>query len=314
MINTQSEKSLDSIITNEVVDVIGKNASKELAALAKNYETNQNFINEQDKKITSIKSNMQDYNKKKDELNQKQVEQNKKIDNLKKSKDDYITQLEKLNNEQEAMQKTLEELKIIDDKEEKEKAEKLEKERIAKLEKEKERKKALAVKKGQNIETAQESEIKDARVEKINQKVKQYGSSYQSSRVKKYTGAKTISPLQNPVVKRKFGNYSDPVYNIKIFNESVTLGSKSGDNRVKSVLPGKIVFAKETSVLDRVIIIAHKDGIHTIYAHLSQIAPTIKVGSSVSKGYTIGKISNDLTFEVTQKNYHINPLELISLK
>lgn len=314
LINTQSEKSLDSIITNEVVDVISKNASKELAALAKNYETNQNFINEQDKKITSIKSNMQDYNKKKDELNQKQVEQNKKIDNLKKSKDDYITQLEKLNNEQEAMQKTLEELKIIDDKEEKEKAEKLEKERIAKLEKEKERKKALAVKKGQNIETAQESEIKDARVEKINQKVKQYGSSYQSSRVKKYTGAKTISPLQNPVVKRKFGNYSDPVYNIKIFNESVTLGSKSGDNRVKSVLPGKIVFAKETSVLDRVIIIAHKDGIHTIYAHLSQIAPTIKVGSSVSKGYTIGKISNDLTFEVTQKNYHINPLELISLK
>ena len=67
-------------------------------------------------------------------------------------------------------------------------------------------------------------------------------------------------------------------------------------------------------MLDRVIIIAHKDGIHTIYAHLSQIAPTIKVGSSVSKGYTIGKISNDLTFEVTQKNYHINPLELISLK
>ena len=82
LINTQSEKSLDSIITNEVVDVIGKNASKELAALAKNYETNQNFINEQDKKITSIKSNMQDYNKKKDELNQKQVEQNKKIDKL----------------------------------------------------------------------------------------------------------------------------------------------------------------------------------------------------------------------------------------
>ncbi len=314
LINTQSEKSLDSIITNEVADVIGKNASKELAALAKNYEANQNFINEQDKKITSIKSDLQDYNKKKDELNQKQVKQNKKIDNLKKNKDDYITQLEKLNNEQEAMQKTLEELKIIDDKEEKEKAEKLEKERIAKLEKEKERKKALAVKKGQNIETTHESEIKDARVEKINQKVKQYGSSYQLSRVKKYNGVKTISPLQNPVVKRKFGNYSDPVYNIKIFNESITLSSKSGDNRVKSVLPGKIVFAKETSVLDRVIIIAHKDGIHTIYAHLSQIAPTIKVGSSVSKGYTIGKISNDLTFEVTQKNYHINPLELISLK
>ncbi|WP_298021789.1 hypothetical protein, partial [uncultured Campylobacter sp.] len=32
------------------------------------------------------------------------------------------------------------------------------------------------------------------------------------------------------------------------------------------------------------------------------------------KGYIIGRIGSDLTFEVTQQNYHINPLDLISLR
>lgn len=309
-------KSENSIVSSEILSILSKSSAKELNDLMKDYENNQNFINEQDKKIKTIKASMENYNKKKNELNQKQKEQEGKISKLKKDKDSYVTKLEKLNNEQEAIRKTLEELKIIDDKEEKAKAEKAEKERLAKLEKEKEKKRQTAIKKGQKIEpeTEDEPEIKDERVAKINQNVKQYGSSYQSSRVKKYSGTKTISPLENPIVKRKFGNYSDPVYKIKIFNESITLASKNGDNKVKSVLPGKVVFAKETSVLDRVIIIEHSGGIHTIYAHLSQIAPTIKVGSAVKKGYIIGKISNDLTFEVTQKNYHINPLDLITLK
>jgi len=158
------------------------------------------------------------------------------------------------------------------------------------------------------------SEPADERVSKINQKVKQYGSSYQSSRVKKYSGAKTAAPLNGAYLKRKFGNYNDPVYNIKLFNENIVLGSNSGDTQVKAVLPGKVVFAKETAVLDKVVILEHSGGIHTIYAHLNQIPPTVRVGSNVKKGYIIGRIGSDLTFEVTQQNYHINPLDLISLR
>jgi peptidase, M23/M37 family len=139
-------------------------------------------------------------------------------------------------------------------------------------------------------------------------------SSYQTSSVKRYTGAKTIAPLDSFTVKQKFGNYVDPIYNLKIFNESVVLRSNTPDAKVKSVLNGKVVFAKQTALLDRVVIIENDNGIHTIYAHLSQIAPTIKIGSVVQKGYVIGRVKDDLTFEVTQKNYHIDPLELISLK
>ncbi len=115
-------------------------------------------------------------------------------------------------------------------------------------------------------------------------------------------------------VKRRFGDYIDPIYKIKIFNESVVLASTKADATVKSVLNGKVIFAKDTASLEKVVIIENSDEIHTIYAHLSKIAPTIQVGQKIKKGYVIGRVENDLTFEVTQKNYHIDPLELIGAK
>ena len=311
-------KSSDSIIADEVLNLLGDIMSNELSALMKDYENNKNLINEQDKKIQTIKASMQDYNKKKDDLSQKRKLQEQKLANLKKNKDEYAKKLEKLSNEQDEIRKALEELKIINDKEEREKAEKAEKERLAKLEKERKKAEEKAKKEGKKVEEIFSSEpepvIEDERVAKIDKKVKQYGSSYQASRVKKYTGAKTSAPLNGAFVKRNFGNYNDPVYNIKIFNENIVLGSKSSDTQVKSVLAGKVVFAKDTAVLDKVVILEHSGGIHTIYAHLSQIAPTIKVGSSIKKGYVLGRINSELTFEVTQQNYHINPLDLITLK
>ncbi len=77
------------------------------------------------------------------------------------------------------------------------------------------------------------------------------------------------------------------------------------------MLDGKVVYAKDTAILDRVVIVENSYGIHTIYAHLSKIAPTIKVGKKIKKGYVLGRVESDLSFEVTQKSYHINPLELI---
>ncbi|MDA3079705.1 MULTISPECIES: murein hydrolase activator EnvC family protein [unclassified Campylobacter] len=311
-------KSSDSIIADEVLNLLGDIMSNELSALMKDYENNKNLIDEQDRKIQTIKASMQDYNKKKDDLSQKRKLQEQKLANLKKNKDEYAKKLEKLSNEQDEIRKALEELKIINDKEEREKAEKAEKERLAKLEKERKKAEEKAKKEGKKVEEIFSSEpepvIEDERVAKIDKKVKQYGSSYQASRVKKYTGAKTSAPLNGAFVKRNFGNYNDPVYNIKIFNENIVLGSKSSDTQVKSVLAGKVVFAKDTAVLDKVVILEHSGGIHTIYAHLSQIAPTIKVGSNIKKGYVLGRINSELTFEVTQQNYHINPLDLITLK
>ncbi|GAA8634929.1 M23 family metallopeptidase [Helicobacter pylori] len=141
--------------------------------------------------------------------------------------------------------------------------------------------------------------------------VKQVASSYQNINTTSYNGPKTIAPLNDYEVVQKFGPYIDPVYNLKIFSESITLVSKNPNALVRNVLDGKIVFAKEINMLKKVVIIEHKNGIRTIYSQLDKIAPTIKSGMHIQKGYVLGRIEQRLGFEVTMREKHINPLELI---
>ncbi|WQY63071.1 peptidoglycan DD-metalloendopeptidase family protein [Helicobacter pylori] len=142
--------------------------------------------------------------------------------------------------------------------------------------------------------------------------VKQVASSYQNINTTSYNGPKTIAPLNDYEVVQKFGPYIDPVYNLKIFSESITLVSKTPNALVRNVLDGKIVFAKEINMLKKVVIIEHKNGIRTIYSQLDKIAPTIKSGMRIQKGYVLGRIDQRLGFEVTMREKHINPLELIA--
>ncbi len=133
-------------------------------------------------------------------------------------------------------------------------------------------------------------------------------------RVVKYRGEKTISPLEGSILIKKFGIYIDPIYKFKIFNKSITLKAPYKGAKVRSVLDGKIVFAENSGgMLGKVVIIAHPNNIHTIYAKLSRLAPNIKVGRRVSKGSVIGKVDSSLMFEVTKNHKHINPLKLIRL-
>jgi murein DD-endopeptidase MepM/ murein hydrolase activator NlpD len=75
---------------------------------------------------------------------------------------------------------------------------------------------------------------------------------------------------------------------------------------------GKVVYAKENAgVLGNVVIIKHKGNLHTIYSHLDRISPTIKKGKWIKKGYVVGRIKEQLNFQVTRDNNYINPLELI---
>jgi murein DD-endopeptidase MepM/ murein hydrolase activator NlpD len=52
---------------------------------------------------------------------------------------------------------------------------------------------------------------------------------------------------------------------------------------------------------------------HTVYAGLSKIAPTIHVGSMIKKGYVVGKVVNKLVFQATKNSKHINPTKLIRI-
>ncbi|QIA16216.1 peptidoglycan DD-metalloendopeptidase family protein [Campylobacter lari] len=267
-------ESEDSTIALELVGVLDKIFKEEFYQISKDYENISKKIEEKQTQITTINNNLKAYKDQIDELKNLRKKQEQEIAKQKTDKEIYTRKLSNLQAQQQELRKTLNNLKIIKEKEE----EKL----------------------------AQKKEDK-----KPNSNVKQVGSSYQTSSVKRYSGPRTIAPLESYTVKQKFGNYVDPIYNIKIYNENVVLKSDSANAAVRNVLDGKVVFAKATPTLKKVVIVENKDGIHTIYAHLDKIAPGVKVGRNIKKGYIIGRVESDLTFEVTQKNFHINPLEMI---
>ncbi|HEC1763733.1 TPA: peptidoglycan DD-metalloendopeptidase family protein [Campylobacter lari] len=267
-------ESEDSIIALELVGILDKIFKEEFYQISKDYENISKKIEEKQTQITTINNNLKAYKDQIDELKNLRKKQEQEIAKQKTDKEIYTRKLSNLQAQQQELRKTLNKLKIIKEKEE----EKL----------------------------AQKKEDK-----KPSSNVKQVGSSYQTSSVKRYSGPKTIAPLESYTVKQKFGNYIDPIYNIKIYNENVVLKSDSANAAVRNVLDGKVVFAKATPTLKQVVIVENKDGIHTIYAHLDKIAPGVKVGRNIKKGYIIGRVESDLTFEVTQKNFHINPLEMI---
>ena len=273
-------ESKESFMAFEVLETVDKVLREEIFKLSKDYEEVSRLIDEKEGQIKVIHTNLKEYN---DQISKLKNLKQKQVNEINKQKTDraiYTKKLDDLKAQQDELRNTLNQLKIIESKEQEEK---------------------IAT---QNTPKPSTNN---------NQTIRQIGSSYQGTNVKKYTGKKTIAPLESFTIKQKFGNYVDPIYNIKIFNENVVLRSKKSDATVKSVLDGKVIFAKDTSMLQNVVIVEHDDGVHTIYAHLDKIAPTIKAGKNIKKGAVLGRIKNDLTFEVTQKNFHINPLELISL-
>lgn len=277
----------DGILVDEVLQKMDTIMRKEFGKLSSDYKQVNDQIYSQSQEIKTIHTEIQSAKSKKDELIALEKKRESSVIALNAKKEGYKKQLDDIAKERDEIRTTLEQLKIIKVQEE------------SKLLAEKN---AAAAKRDKSPTTVGGGD----------NSIRQIGSSYQNSNVKKYVGERTIAPLDSYSVKRKFGDYVDPIYKIKIFNESVVLASSTPDATVKSVLNGKVIFAKDTASMEKVVIIENSDEIHTIYAHLSKIAPTIQVGQKIKKGYVIGRIDNDLTFEVTQKNFHIDPLELIA--
>jgi len=269
--------SIDRIINEESIKTFSHILQNKFDSIKERYIVANKKIDDISAKIKELKKYINSMQKKKKLLSSMKAKRIKSIKYLKYQKIAYDKKLNKIFNEQNAIKQTLNRLNIL------------------KLQ-------------------AKKRKISYRKVKAINvnnQKVRKVGNSYQKTKTIRYKGAKTIAPLKSFYVKRNFGEYFDPIYKIKIFNESVTLKSRIKNAKVKNILNGKVVFAKSTPMLDNVVIVENANGIHTIYAHLSKIAPTIKKGIKIRKGYIIGRINNELIFEVTQRNAHINPLSLI---
>lgn len=285
--------SADSLITEEVLKNLTRQTQQEIAGLNNRYSSNTERIAMLEERISELKNSIAEIEYRRKELIKAQKINEKALKKLKKDKLQYKASVEKLLSQQNALQKTLVRLNII-------------KEDRAKKARERakaERERAKRAKARSTRKTVPSNNLPD---------VKKVGSSYQNIKTKRYRGRKTIAPLDSYRLVKKFGPYTDPIYNFKIFNESVSLKPKKQNAKVKNVLNGKVILAQNTALLNNVVIIEHSNGIHTIYAHLEKIAPTVKKGKKVKKGSVIGRVSDELMFEVTQKNYHINPMQLIN--
>lgn len=276
--------SQESLMEFEVLKVMLENSKKKVKELnakfydnSKNIETLNIHANYLEVEISTIDL------KRKDLINT-QKENKKALKKLEIAKASYKKELKNILKKQDLLKKTLAKLNIIKIDE------------IKKAKEEAARKKAF--------------DSKQIISDKDLPKVKKHGSSYQRVKTKRYRGAKTIAPFSPYTITKRYGTYTDPIYGIKVFNESISLKPKAKNTKVKTVFNGKVIYADKTAVLDNIVIVEHKNGLHTIYANLSQISPNIKKGKKIKKGYTIGRVSDELIFEVTQKSFHINPIRL----
>jgi len=268
-----------------------EDAKKRVKQLNDKFYSNSLHISTLSKQTKKLQDAIKSIDAKKKDVAKAQKAKKRALERLKKDRALYKKKLQKLLKKQDLLKKTLSNLNII----------KIDKERKAR----EERARRLAFEKRREAE--RNKRIKES---KNLPKVKQIGSSYQSVKTKRYKGAKTIAPIKYYTITKKYGTYTDPIYGIKIFNESISLKPKRRNAKVRTVFNGKVIYADKTAVLNYIVIVEHANGMHTIYANLSKIAPNIRKGKKIKKGYVVGRVDDELVFEVTQKSYHINPIRL----
>ena len=288
-----SKESLQELIDNEMLNLLSTNAKQKVLKLNENYNrlTENTKANQQE--INKLNSYIKDRLKTKENYKALQIKHTKSLENLEKEHKLYQAELKKVIEQQDSLSKILSDLKIV---------------------KQQELKKAQEQKEEDN-QQAQTTNVRNQKYAKdLNLDVKKVGSSTDGVQIVKYKGAKTIAPLKSFKIVKNFGTYYDPVYKIKLFNESIVLQSNEKDSKVVAVLNGKIVYAKKNAgMLENVVIIQHEGGIHTVYSHLDDIAPTLVVGKWVQKGTVVGRVNENLTFQVTKDSSHIDPRDLFSI-
>ncbi len=329
----------DSIVSYEVYKTYKKQNAQELERLRDEIMRLKKEQKSKKQQYEKTKEAIDRIVQKRKEYKEQKAQKEALVKKLEEDEEKYQNQLQELVDKQASLRATLAKLNILHKKEVEEarkraaakrEAIRLEKERLRKIRqakrraKEKARKAKAAIKLAKTQEerkaarkaarkAEKESKIIQNREYEVSQKVRKVHSSYKKSKTFEYKGGKTISPLPGGRVIKRFGTYMDPIYKIKIFNESITLKAPSSNAKVHNVLNGKVVFAGKSSMLGKVVVVAHGGKMHTVYAGLSKIAPTIHTGAMIKKGYVIGKVVSKLIFQATKNSKHINPLKLIKL-
>ena len=90
-------------------------------------------------------------------------------------------------------------------------------------------------------------------------------------------------------VTSPFGWRLHPVYGYNKFHTGVDLGYDYGDP-VRAVMPGKVVYCYWWGGYGNCVILAHANGDHTLYGHMSEILVT--QDQYVMEGQVVGKVGS----------------------
>ena len=286
-IQKQNISSVKDLINEEILKSVTKQSAKKMENISHIYTQIDNQIMQISIIIHNIKKSKIVLQNRKNEVNKLKIKQKQNIKELQAIKLKYKKELQKIISNQNKLQNQLSKLNIIKEQE-------IKKQREIAANRLKEKKKRLKQK------------IKQKQLDKV--KVKNYGNIYMSSKTIRYKGKKTFAPLKG-VITKKFGAYTDPVYHINLYNDSITI-KVDKLSKVRAIFSGRVVFVGDTNE-GKMIVIKHNNRLHSIYAKLSKVSPFIRKGYRVKKGEIIAKVDNELEFEVTYKTLPINPLQVI---
>ncbi|NQY23024.1 MAG: M23 family metallopeptidase [Campylobacteraceae bacterium] len=300
-----SKDSLDALINQEIYNLLSQHSKDKLLKIDSNYLKISQDKRKNEQKIKEIASYIKGRIKKRELIQGLKKRHSKDLLSLETKHKLYQKALKKVVLQQNKLSSLLGKLNIL-----KVKQNKKAKARLLALKKSR-AKRLRAQRSSKKSKAKSQKEVSQRYSEEIDLDVRMIGSSTRGIKISKYRGPKTIAPLKSYTIIKKFGNYYDSVYKIKLFNESIVLKTNKRKSKVFNVLNGKIVYAKKASgLLENVVIVQHSKGLHTIYSHLDQISPTLRVGKWIKKGYVVGRVDYTLTFQATKDSYHINPQDL----
>ncbi len=292
--NKTAQKDEKSVVLKEVLDRYKNYNQQELLKLSRNIEQKNALRKNLLKRRDDIAKSIKDVNAQKKLYEKEKAQKSKLLKKLALEEKLYSKRLREIFRRQTVIRLTLTKLNLIQEETAKEA-----KRREIEL-----KKRIRALRHSRHSNTTKVAVVDG---------VKQYGTSYSLDNIYKYRGVKTIAPLKSAKLIKNFGTFIDPIYKIKSHSDSVTLISKSSDRRVYNVMNGEVSYIGENSMLGKLVVIKHSNGMHTIYADLNKFSPFLKVGAKVKKGSIIGKVKRKLIFEATKNGKFINPTRLINL-
>lgn len=295
----------DDIVKAQVSKNLSKVVSERVKQLKAEFVQRQQMIRELEAKVKAIKMSVLALEQKKVQLAKTKQDKLKVIEKIKAQAENYKKKLSIIASEQQKARETLEKLNIL----KRQKLVEAQQKKPAPVPVQKPSQKPAQPIVQPNSDALPISES-DLNVDDV----RMLGSSYQPAKAVHYAGKKVPAPLEDFKIIKHFGPYIDPIYKIRIHNDSIQMRSNQPDVMVKNILDGKIVFAKEVASLGNVVIVQHDGNLHSIYAHLTKIAPTITAGKKIPQGFVVGRTNKDLTFEITKEEVPINPLEVIEVK